>query len=151
LGVDSASDSEVRRRVLPEDLAGLYIAPQRRNGLVTRLTHDDELAHAVDRGLGHAASPEGVPAELLHFQSRPAGCTLDELADRIPVQAAPRNMTESSNGPKDRTFRNSGLVEPLAQRADRTRILTGTDGQTHFPSGALLVRLRFADADDAVG
>lgn len=57
-----------------------------------RLTRDGELAHTVHRGLGHAAGPERVAAELLDLQSRPAGCTLEELVNRIGVQAAPRNM-----------------------------------------------------------
>jgi hypothetical protein len=61
-------------------------------------------------------------------------------------------MTIPLNGPEDRAFSNPGPVEPLAQRANRARILTGSKGQTHFPSGALLVCLRFADGDDdAVG
>ena len=115
-------DPEAGRRVLAKDLAGPDIAPQRRNGLVARLAHDDELPHAVHRGLGDAACPERVPAELLDLQSRPAGCTLEELADRVSVQTAPRNMTVSSNGPEDRAFSNPGPVEPLAQRADRASI-----------------------------
>ncbi len=107
-----------------------------------------KLADAVHGGLGDAARPERVASELLDLQSRPAGCTLEELADRVPVQAAPRNMTVSSNGPKDRAISNPGPVEPLAQRTDRAGILTGAEGQTHFPSGALLVCLRFTDGDN---
>ena len=145
-------DPEAGRRVLAKDLAGPYIAPQRRNGLVTRLLHDDELVNAVHRGLRDAECPERMPAERPHPQSHPAGCTLEELADRIPVQAAPRYMTVSSNGTEDRAFSNRGPVEPVAQRPDWASILTRTEGQTHFPSGALLVCLRFADGDDhAVG
>jgi hypothetical protein len=34
-----------------------------------------------------------VPAEFLRLQSRPAGCTLEELADGIGVQAALRYMS----------------------------------------------------------
>jgi hypothetical protein len=145
-------DSETRCRILAKDLARADIAPQSRNRLVPRLTHNDELADAIHRRLGDASGAEGVAAELLDLQSRPAGCALQELADGIPVQAAPRNMTVSLNGPEDRAFSNRGPVEPLAKRADRARILTGTEGQTHFPSGAFLVCLRFADGDDdAVG
>jgi hypothetical protein len=89
-----------------------------------------------------------MPAELLDLQSRPAGCTLEELADGIGVQAAPRNMTVSSNRPEDRAFSNPGPVKPLAQSPDRARILTGTKGQANFLFGALLVCLRFGDVDD---
>jgi hypothetical protein len=141
-------DSEARRGVLAKGLTGPYIAPQRRNSLVTRLLHDDELADAVHRGLGDAACPERMPAGLLDLQSRPAGCTLEELADGISVQAAPRDVTVSSNGPEDRTISNRGPVEPLAQRTDGTRILTGSEGQAYVSSGALLVCLRLANADD---
>jgi len=83
-------DTETRCCILAKDLARPYIAPQSRNGLVTRLTHDDELQDAVHRCLGDAACPERMPAELLHLQSRPACFTLQELVDRIPVQAASR-------------------------------------------------------------
>ena len=121
-------NSEAGRRILAEDLAGTDVAPERGHGLVTRLLHDDELAHAVHRGLGHATGAERVPAELLDLQSRPTGCTLQELADGIGVQAAPRNMSVSSNGTEDRAIGNPGPVEPLAQRADRTRFLTGSKG-----------------------
>jgi hypothetical protein len=141
-------DPEAARGILAKDLAGPYIATQRRNCLVPSLPHDHELPEAVHGGLGDPACTEGVPAEFLHLQSRPACCTLEELADRIPVQAAPRYMTISSNGTEDRAFSNRGPVEPLAQRADRARILAGTEGHTHFPSGALLVCLRLADGDD---
>ena len=144
----AALDSEAGRGVLAKDLARPDIAPQRRNGFVARLAHDDELADAVHRGLSHAACPERMPTEFLNLQSRPAGCALQELADRIGVQAAPRNMTVSSDGPEDRAFSNCGPVEPLAQRADGARILTRTEGQTHLASRALLVCLRFADGDD---
>jgi hypothetical protein len=89
-----------------------------------------------------------VPSELLDLQSRPTGCTLEEFADGIGVQAAPRNMTVSLNGLEDRASSNCGPVEPLTQCTDRARIRTGTEGQAHFPSGALLVCLRFTDGDD---
>jgi hypothetical protein len=93
-----------------------------------------------------------MPAELLDLQSRPAGCTLEELADGISVQGAPRDVTVSSNGPEDRTISNRGPVEPLAQRTDGTRILNGSEGQAYVSSGALLVCLRLANADDdAIG
>ena len=78
-------DSEACRGVLAKDLARADIAPQSRNRLVTRLAHDDELADAVHGGLGDAACPDRMPAELLDLQSRPAGCTLEELADGISV------------------------------------------------------------------
>jgi hypothetical protein len=99
---------------------------------VTRLTHDKELADAVHCGLGDAACPERVAAELFDLQSRPPGCVFEELADRIPVQAAPRYMSVAANGPEARAFNNSSLVESLTQCAAR----------------ALLVRLRPADGDD---
>lgn len=89
-----------------------------------------------------------MSAELLYLQSRPAGCTLEELADGIGVQAAPRNMTISANGPEVRASANRGPVKPLAQRAVRERFLTGSKGQTQFPSSALRVCLRLADGDD---
>jgi len=61
-------------------------------------------------------------------------------------------MSIAADRPEDGAVGNSGSDEPLVQRADRARILTGTEGQTHFPSGAFLVCLRFADGDDdAVG
>ena len=107
-------DTETRCCILAKDLARPYIAPQSRNGLVTRLTHDDELADAVHRGLGDAACPERVAAEIFDLQSRPAGGALEELADRIGVQATPGYMTVSSNGTEDRAFSNPGPVEPLA-------------------------------------
>ena len=108
------------------------------NGLVTRLTHDDELAQTVHRGLGNAA--------------RPAGCTLEELADRIGVQATPRYMTVSLNGRKTGPSRVAAVSSHWRSGADRTRFLTGTEGKTHFSSGALLVSFRLANlVDDAVG
>src|SRR5665213_1848823 len=57
-------------------------------------------------------------------------------------------MSIAADRPEDGTVGNSGSGEPLPETADRTRILTGSEGQTHFSSGALLVRLRLADADD---
>jgi hypothetical protein len=57
-------------------------------------------------------------------------------------------MSVAADRPEDGTIGNSGSGEPLPERADRTRILTSTEGQTHFASGALLVRLRLADVDD---
>ena len=95
-----------------------------------------------------AACPERVPAELLDLQSGSPGCALEEFADRIGVQAAPRDVTVAADRPEDRAFRNPGLVEPLTQRADRAGIVTGSEGQPHFASGALLVCLGFADGDD---
>jgi hypothetical protein len=119
---------------------------------VAGLLHNDELSYTVHGGLGDATSPERVAAELLDLQSGSPGCALEELADRIGVQAAPRNMTVLSNSPEDRALRNPGLVEPLTQRTDRAGIWTGTEGQTQLASGAFLVCLRFADGDDdAVG
>ena len=58
-------DSEAGRRILAKDLARPDIAPQSRNRLVPRLLHDDELPHAVHRGLGHASGTEGVAAEFV--------------------------------------------------------------------------------------
>src|ERR1700731_2074216 len=74
----------------------------------------------------------------------------------LPIESRcrpqPRNMAISSNGTEDRAFSDPGPVEPLAERADRARIVAGTEGQAYFASYALLVGLRFADADDdAVG
>ena len=91
---------------------------------------------------------ERMATELVHPHSRPARCTLEELADRIPVQAAPRYMTVSSNGTEDRAFSNPSPAEPLAQRPDRASIGARPKGQAYFPCGALLVCLRFAGADD---
>jgi hypothetical protein len=45
--IAACSDTEARRGVLAKDLAGPYIAPQCRNGLVARLTHDDDLAYMI--------------------------------------------------------------------------------------------------------
>jgi len=78
-------DSEAGSRVFAKDLAGPYIAPQSRNGFVARLLHDDELAHAVHGGLGDAACPKRMPAELLDLQSGPRCSPLQELADEILV------------------------------------------------------------------
>ncbi len=78
-------NTEAGRGIIAEYLDGPYIAPQSCNRLVARLTHDDELAHAVHRRLSDATCTERVPAELLHFQSRPTGCALEELADRVSV------------------------------------------------------------------
>jgi hypothetical protein len=61
---------------------------------VIRLTYDDELTDAVHRGLGDAACPERMAAELLDLQSSPACGTFEALGDRIGVQAAPRNIPE---------------------------------------------------------
>ncbi len=88
-------DPEAGRGVLAKDFAGPYIAPQRRNALVARLAHDDELANAVHRRLGHASCPERVAAKLIDLQPCSPGCALKELANRIAVQAAPRDMTVS--------------------------------------------------------
>ena len=141
-------DSEAGRSVLAKDLAGPDIAPQRRNGLVTRLTHDDELADAVHRRLGHASGAEGVPAELDRPSIRPSCSSLQELSNGVFVQAASRDMSIAADRPEDRAFSNPGPVEPLTQRSDRASLLTRPKGQAHFPSGALLVRLRLADVDD---
>jgi hypothetical protein len=92
------------------------------------------------------------PPNSLDLQPGSPGGTLQELADRIGVQAAPRNVTIAADRPEDRAFSNPGPVEPLAQQTDRAGVRTGTEGQTHFASRAFLVRLRFADGDDdAVG
>ena len=101
------SDSEAGRRILAKDLARPDIAPQSRNRFVASLAHNHKLTHAVHRGLGDASGAKGVPAELLHLQSRPAGCTLEELADRVLVQAASRDMSIAADRPEDGTFGNS--------------------------------------------
>jgi hypothetical protein len=74
-------DSEAGRRVLAKDLARADIAPQRRNRLVTRLLHDDELADAVHRRLDHASGAEGVAAERINIHSRPSCSSLQELSN----------------------------------------------------------------------
>jgi hypothetical protein len=51
-------DPETGRGILAKNLTGTDVAPERGHGLVTRLLHDDELSHAVHRGLGDAACPE---------------------------------------------------------------------------------------------
>lgn len=131
--LEACLDSEAGGGVFAEDLAGAYIAPQRRNGLVAGLAHDDELADAVHRGLGDAARPERVAAEFLDLQSRSAGGAFEQLADRIGVQAAPGHMTVSSDGTEDGAFSNPGPVEPLAQRADRASVVACTEGQIWSP------------------
>jgi len=119
---------------------------------VAGLAHDDEFPNAVHCCLRDASGAEGVPAERLNVHSGPRSSTLQELADRIGVQAAPRYMTVSSHGPEDGAIGNPGPVEPLPERADRASILTRSKGQTHLASRALLIRLRFADGHhDAVG
>lgn len=114
-GVGERLDPQAGRRILAKDLAGPDIAPQCRNGLVPRLTHDDELADAVHGRLGDAACPERMPGELLDLQSRPACCTLQQLADGILVQASPRYMTVAADRPEDGTVGNSGSGEPLPE------------------------------------
>jgi hypothetical protein len=57
-------------------------------------------------------------------------------------------MSLAADRTEDRAFSNRGLVEPLAQRTDRASVGARTKGQANFSSGALLVRLRFGDADD---
>ena len=141
-------DSAAGRRILAKDLAGTDVTPQSRNGLVTCLAHDDELPHAVHRRLGHASGAEGVPAERINIHSGPSCSSLQELADGILVQTSPRDMAIAPNRPEDRALSNPGPVEPLAERADRASVGARPEGQTHFPSGALLVCLRFANADD---
>ncbi len=81
----ACSDPQACSRIRAKDLAGPYIAPQRRNGLVARLAHNDELAYAVHSGLGHAACAERVAAEHLRLQSGSLGCALEELADGVSV------------------------------------------------------------------
>ena len=99
-------------------------------------------------GAGDASYAERVPAERFNIHSGPGCSSLQELFNRVSVQAALRDMSVAADRPKDGTIRNSGSGEPLSERPDRTRILTGSEGQTHFASGALLVRLRLGDADD---
>ena len=120
----ACSDSEADRGVLAKDLAGpdiapqCHLAPQRRNGLVARLAHDDELPHAVHRGLGHSACPERVAAELLDHQACPAGCTLEELADRIFVATgAPRRM------PRPAMFQETVSAASMALQARQSTTL----------------------------
>ena len=61
-------------------------------------------------------------------------------------------MSIAADRTEDWTVGNSGSGEPLAERVDRTRFLTGSKRQALFPSGGLLVGLRFSDGDDdAVG
>src|SRR5271157_2623335 len=67
----ACSDSETGRRILAKDLARSDITLQSRNGLVTRLAHNDEFPHATDNRLGHASEAKTMAAELVHFQSRP--------------------------------------------------------------------------------
>jgi hypothetical protein len=141
-------DTEAGCGVLPKDLAGTDVAPERGHGLVTRLLHDDELAHAVHRRLGHASGAEGVPAEWINVHSGPSCSSLQELSNRVFVQAASRDMSIAADRPEDGTVGDFGSGEPLPERADRTRFLTGTEGQSHFASCTLLVRLRSADGDD---
>ena len=111
-------DSEAGRGVLAKDLARPYIAPQGRNGLVACLLHEDELADAVHGGLGHAARPERVPAELLDLQSRPAGCALEELADRISSErrnppANPTSTRATSRSPS-RSSRRAAMIRRMS-------------------------------------
>ena len=134
-------DSEAGRRILAKDLARADIATQSRNRLATRLAHDD-------CGLGNASGAEGVPAERINTHSGPTCSSLQEPSNRVSVQTASRDMSIAADRPEDGTVGNSGSSEPLLERADRARILTGSEGQTHFSSRALLARLRFANADD---
>ena len=89
-----------------------------------------------------------MPAQRINIHSGPSYSSLQELSYGIFVQAAPRYMSVSADRTEDGTVRDSGSGKPLPERADRTRILTSTEGQTHIPSGTLLVCLRFADGDD---
>ena len=118
---------------------------------MTRLAHDDEFPHAVHRRLRDASGAERVPAERINIHSGPRSSPLQELSNRVSVQAASRDMTVSLNGPEDRAFLNPGPIEPLAQRQDWTCLGARSEGQAHLASGALLVRFRLADGnDDAV-
>jgi len=74
-------DPEAGRRILAKDLARPDIAPQSRHRLVTRLLHDDELAHAVHRRLGHASGAERMPAERINIHSGPGCSSLQELSN----------------------------------------------------------------------
>jgi hypothetical protein len=88
-----------------------------------------------------------MAAEFVDLQTRPLTCALQEFANGILMQTPSRYMSISTYRTEDRAFINSGLVEPLSERADRTCILTGSERQTHFSAGTLLVCLRFADTD----
>lgn len=72
--------SEAGRSVLPEDLTRPGIASQSRNGLVTRLAHNDEFSNAVHCGLGDPPGAEGVPAERINIHSGPSWTSLRELS-----------------------------------------------------------------------
>jgi hypothetical protein len=108
-------DSEAGCSVLSKDLAGTDIAPERGHGLVTRLLHDDELAHAVHRRLGHASCAERVPAERINIHSGPSCSSLQELADGVFVQAAPRDMSIAPDRTEDGTVGDSGNDELLLE------------------------------------
>ena len=123
-------DSEAGRRVLAKDLAGPDIAPQSRNGLVTRLAHDDELAHAVHRRLGHAACAERVPAERINIQFRPelqlsSGAFRSSLCagraaihDRISEPTGRPGLLESRPGRATAAARGPGKYPDWHRRAD---------------------------------
>lgn len=65
----------------------------RLNRLMPRLFHDDELPHSVHRRLGHASVAKGVPAERINIHSGPSCSSLQELSNRVFVQAALRDMS----------------------------------------------------------
>ena len=105
------------------------MATQSCSRLVAGLTHNNCFANSIHGRLGHAACPERMAAEFVHFQTRPLSSTLQEFADGILVQTPSRYMSVSTYRTEDRAFFNSGLVEPLSERADRTCILTGSERQ----------------------
>ena len=152
LGSLQISDAKTRRRVLAKDLAGPYIAPQSCNRLVARLAHDHKFPHAVHGGLGDAACAEGVAAERINVHSGPRCSSLQELSNRVLVQAPPRYMSVAADRTEDWAIGNLGGVQPLAQRQDWTCLGARSGGQAHLASRALLIRFRLADGDDhAVG
>ena len=129
LGHWQCSDPQACRRILAKDLARPYIAPQRRNGLVPRLTHDDELADAVHRGLGDAACPERMPAELLRLSIPPCrlhaseACRSNPCAgraakhDRIFERPGRPGLLESRPGRATGAARGPGKSRCSTQRA----------------------------------
>ena len=85
LQVAACLDSKAGRRVLAKDLARADVAPERGHRLVTRLPHDDELAHAVHHRLRDASGAQRVSAERINAHSGPRCSPLQELADGILV------------------------------------------------------------------
>jgi len=86
----------------------------------------DRRCDGLPAGAGDASCPERGPAGRSYIYFGPSCSSLQELFNRVSVQAGLRDMSVAANRPEDEALRNSGGGEPLSERADRTRMLTGS-------------------------